>query len=48
MLLDVSTRPPTIGTAAKYDDELVKTADGWRFTKRDQGRRPTAAAAPKQ
>jgi actinorhodin biosynthesis protein ActVIA len=34
MLLDVSTRPPTIGTAAKYDDELVKTKDGWLFTKR--------------
>jgi ketosteroid isomerase-like protein len=35
MLLDVSTRPATIAATATYTDTLVKTADGWRFTKRE-------------
>ncbi len=50
-LMDVSTRPPTVATAAKYDDQLVKTADGWRFKKRTtkaDGPPPAAPAAPKQ
>ncbi len=34
MLVDVSTRPPSIVAEAKYDDQLVKTPDGWRFKKR--------------
>jgi hypothetical protein len=49
-LMDVGVRPPTIMTAAKYDDELVKTSDGWRFTRRQTtgDGPPPAAAAPKQ
>lgn len=51
-LMDVGVRPPTIGTAAKYEDQLVKTANGWRFKKRvtkGEGPPPAAAAtAPKQ
>jgi hypothetical protein len=49
-LMDVSTRPPTVATAAKYDDQLVKTADGWRFKKRTTKADgpPPAPAAPKQ
>ena len=39
MLVDFSTKPPSILTTATYTDSLVKTKDGWRFTKRiDQGR----------
>lgn len=34
MLLDTSTQPPSIIASASYTDELVKTAEGWRFTKR--------------
>lgn len=34
LLVDVSVRPPVIATAAKYDDQLVKTPQGWRFKKR--------------
>ena len=26
--------PVTFGTTGRYDDELVRTADGWRFTSR--------------
>ncbi|MBZ5608095.1 MAG: nuclear transport factor 2 family protein [Acidobacteriia bacterium] len=49
-LMDVGARPPTIGTAAKYEDQLVKTADGWRFKKRvtKADGPPPAAPAPKQ
>ena len=47
MLIDVGTKPPSIVTAAKYDDELVKTPQGWRFKKRatkaDGPPRPVAA-----
>lgn len=50
-LMDVSAKPPAIQTTAKYDDQLVKTADGWRFkhrqTKGDSAP-PPAPAAPKQ
>lgn len=34
VLVDFATKPATIITSASYADELVKTADGWRFSKR--------------
>lgn len=34
MLVDVGTKPPSISSAARYDDRLVKTAQGWRFKRR--------------
>lgn len=34
MLMDVGTKPASLVTMATYSDSLVKTADGWRFTKR--------------
>jgi hypothetical protein len=34
MLVDVSTKPASILTTATYTDSLVKTKNGWRFTKR--------------
>ena len=34
VLVDFSTKPPSILTTATYSDSLVKTKDGWRFTKR--------------
>lgn len=34
MLVDVGTKPPSIATAARYDDRLVKTPQGWRFKQR--------------
>jgi uncharacterized protein (TIGR02246 family) len=45
VLVDFATRPPTIATSASYADELVKTAQGWRFKKR-QTKGDTAPAAP--
>jgi hypothetical protein len=49
LLVDVSVRPPVIATAAKYEDQLVKTPQGWRFKKRvTKGEGPPPAAAPKQ
>ena len=48
MLVDVSVRPPVIAAAAKYDDQLVKTADGWRFKKRvTKGEGPPPPTASK-
>ena len=50
LLVNVGVRPPAISAAAKYEDELVKTPQGWRFKKRatkSEGP-PPAAAAPKQ
>ena len=47
LLVDVSVRPPVITTAAKYEDQLVKTPQGWRFKKRvTKGEGPPPAAAP--
>jgi uncharacterized protein (TIGR02246 family) len=50
-LMDVSAKPPAIQATAKYEDQLVKTADGWRFkhrqTKPDSAP-PAAPPAPKQ
>ena len=34
VLVDFSTKPATIATSASYSDDLVKTAQGWRFKKR--------------
>ena len=34
VLVDFSTKPATIAASASYSDELVKTAQGWRFAKR--------------
>jgi SnoaL-like domain len=46
MLLDVSTRPASIALTGMYSDTLVKTADGWRFKKRQvKGDTPAPAAA---
>jgi hypothetical protein len=45
LLVDVSVRPPAITTAAKYEDQLVKTPQGWRFKKRvTKGEGPPPAA----
>ena len=34
VLVDFATKPASIVTSATYADELVKTAQGWRFKKR--------------
>jgi hypothetical protein len=34
VLVDFTTKPATIATSASYSDDLVKTAQGWRFKKR--------------
>jgi len=48
ILVDFSTKPPSILTTATYTDSLVKTKDGWRFTKRTTkgDSAPPAAGAP--
>jgi len=44
ILVDISTKPPSILATATYTDSLVKTRDGWRFTKRTtKGDSPPAA-----
>jgi hypothetical protein len=48
LLVDVGVRPPALGAAAKYEDQLVKTSQGWRFKKRatkGEGPPPPAVAA---
>lgn len=45
VLVDFGTKPPSIATSANYSDELVKTAQGWRFKKRTA--KGDAAPAPK-
>jgi SnoaL-like domain len=45
MLLDISTKPVSILTTATYTDSLLKTKDGWRFTKRTT-KSDVAAAVP--
>jgi hypothetical protein len=45
MLLDVSTKPVSIAAVATYTDSLVKTSNGWRFTKRITHNDGAAAAA---
>ena len=34
VLVDFANKPATIATSANYSDDLVKTAQGWRFKKR--------------
>jgi SnoaL-like protein len=34
VLVDFGTKPATMVTSASYSDDLVKTAQGWRFKKR--------------
>jgi SnoaL-like domain len=48
MLVDFSTKPPSIVGTASYTDSLVKTKDGWRFTKRTTkgDAAPAASSAP--
>src|SRR5260221_13779108 len=49
VLVDFANKPATIATSATYSDELVKTAQGWRFKKRaTKGDVAPAPAAPKQ
>lgn len=49
MLVDLGTKPASIMSMALYDDELVKTPEGWRFTKRQTKRAgPPPAAEQKQ
>jgi hypothetical protein len=46
LLVDFSAKTPTLVYAGTYTDSLVKTKDGWRFTKRiTKGDAPPAAAA---
>jgi SnoaL-like domain len=47
MLLDYGTKPVSIVGTGTYSDSLVKTKDGWRFTKRTtKGDTAPAPAAP--
>lgn len=47
MLVDVSTKPPSIIMTGGYTDTLVKTASGWRFkTRQTRNDAAPAAAAP--
>ena len=34
--IDLRTRPMTLATYSRYDDSLVKTAQGWRFKTRQR------------
>src|SRR5208282_5495699 len=49
MLVDFSTKPVSILMSGSYSDSLIKTKDGWRFTKRTTKAdvaAPAPAAAP--
>jgi SnoaL-like domain len=46
MLVDLSTKPPSILMTGSYTDSLVKTKDGWRFTKRITKSDVTPTAPP--
>lgn len=46
MFVDVGMKPPAITSAGRYEDSLVKTAQGWRFKKRQTFPDPPAVAAP--
>jgi len=46
MLVDFSTKPPSILMSGSYTDSLVKTKDGWRFTKRMTKSDVTPTAPP--
>ncbi len=45
ILVDFSTKPLSLLTTATYTDSLIKTKDGWRFTKRTT-KGDTAPPAP--
>jgi SnoaL-like domain len=45
VLVDFGNKPATIVTSASYSDDLVKTAQGWRFKKR--ATKGDVAPAPK-
>ena len=45
VLVDFGTKPASIVTSASYSDEIVKTAQGWRFKKRTT--KGDVVAAPK-
>jgi hypothetical protein len=48
LLVNVGVRPPVIFAAAMYDDQLVKTPQGWRFKHRiTKNEGPAAAPAAK-
>jgi uncharacterized protein (TIGR02246 family) len=47
VLVDFANKPATIATSATYSDELVKTAQGWRFKKRATKGDVAPPAAPK-
>ncbi len=47
VLVDYATKPPSIFTSAAYTDELVKTAQGWRFKKRQTKGDVAPPAVPK-
>lgn len=47
LLVDYATKPPSLFASASYSDELVKTAQGWRFTKRTTKGDVAPAATPK-
>ena len=46
MLLNVSTTPPSVESAGKYADRLVKTPQGWRFKSRQSTRESPADTPP--
>ena len=46
VLVDFAVKPATIVTSASYSDELVKTAQGWRFKTRTEFRSQYVGAAP--
>jgi hypothetical protein len=46
VLVDFATKPASIFTSATYSDELVKTAQGWRFKKRATKTDVAPAPAP--
>jgi SnoaL-like domain len=47
MLVDFGTKPASILMTGMYSDSLIKTKDGWRFTKRTtKGDAAPAAPAP--
>lgn len=41
MTIDCRPVPPVLARASVYEDDLTKTADGWRFTQRRVGHPPT-------
>jgi hypothetical protein len=46
MLVNLATRPVSIGAYVTYSDVLVKTAAGWRFKSRSLKAETAPAAAP--